>query len=118
LLSVVLERRWSSVESAGNSSSIKKLVCNAAPFFDKAFNGEFKERDGIMYLPEASNSAFPLFVDWLYCGKVPDGRANEYYLQLHKLQVFAEKRWEWPHDLLHGRHFTYRTWHLQIWDST
>jgi hypothetical protein len=69
----------------------KKLICETAPFFDKAFNGGFKEKEGTMELPEDGPSAFDLFVELLYSGIVPDGNSTEYFIQPHKLYVFAEK---------------------------
>lgn len=43
----------------------KKLLCLAASFFDKAFNGEFKEgKDNTMDMPEDHAGAFGLFVSW------------------------------------------------------
>lgn len=44
----------------------KKLICNKFDFFDKAFNGGFKEGSGIMELPEDDEDAISHLVSWLY----------------------------------------------------
>lgn len=47
----------------------KKLLCDKSKFFDKAFNGAFKESTtGVMDLPTDDPVAFNSFVNWLYRG--------------------------------------------------
>lgn len=44
----------------------KKLLCSRSEYFDKAFNGGFKESDGTMYLPEDDPEAFDALVVYIY----------------------------------------------------
>ncbi len=49
----------------------KKLLCYHSAFFDKAFEGKFKEgHEGMMYLPKDDPAAFEIFVNWLYRGSI------------------------------------------------
>jgi hypothetical protein len=70
----------------------KKLICDSADYFDKAFNGRFKEgREGIMHLPGDKPGAFSLFIDWLYRSTFPVGNSSQYLNNLYYLWVFATK---------------------------
>jgi len=69
----------------------KKVICDTADYFSKAFTGAFQEREGVMNLPEESPDAFGLFVDWLYKGIVPSVPSQKHLERLFKLYVFAEK---------------------------
>ncbi|TVY82764.1 hypothetical protein LSUE1_G003296 [Lachnellula suecica] len=69
----------------------KKVICDAADYFSKAFTGAFIEREGIMHLPEETSEAFGLFVDYLYRGTVPSVSSQAHLERLLKLFVFAEK---------------------------
>jgi len=69
----------------------KKLIC-CVDFFDKAFNGPFKEgQEGLMYLPEDSSGAISLFLDWLYRGVLPSRSSDEYLENLYNLYFCAAK---------------------------
>lgn len=48
----------------------KKILCSKSEYFAKAFEGEFRERDGVMRLPEDTPEAVSCFFDWIYTGKV------------------------------------------------
>ncbi|KAG4437857.1 hypothetical protein IFR05_006659 [Cadophora sp. M221] len=50
----------------------KKLLCNRSEYFDKAFNGGFKESDGTMYLPEDHLEAFDALVVYIYQNRLPN----------------------------------------------
>ncbi|KAH8770275.1 hypothetical protein BGZ57DRAFT_929289 [Hyaloscypha finlandica] len=70
----------------------KKLICGSADYFEKAFNGDFKEgREGIMYLPEDNSGVFSFFVDWLYRSTLPAGHTQPYLANLYHLWIFATK---------------------------
>jgi hypothetical protein len=69
----------------------KKLICDKTEFFLKAFTGAFRERDGVIHLPEEDSGSFALFVDWLYRFTVPHSNTREHFINLFKLYVFAEK---------------------------
>jgi hypothetical protein len=69
----------------------KKLLCDTADFFLKAFNGSFKESDGIMRLREEYPGAFSLFVDWLYRSRISHVNTVCHWINLFNLYIFAEK---------------------------
>ncbi len=69
----------------------KDLICGTAEFFNKAFNGHFMEKDGVMYLPDDNPEAFTLFVDWLYRHKIPSGNSESYIHTLYDLYIMANK---------------------------
>ncbi|KAI9849135.1 MAG: hypothetical protein M1837_005365 [Sclerophora amabilis] len=76
----------------------KSLLCHCSPFFEKAFQGNFKEAsEGFMELPDDDGAAFALFVQWLYQGSIegtPDGtKADQWkYAQRYfELYVLADK---------------------------
>jgi len=69
----------------------KKPICDTMSYLRKDFTGAFKEREGVIHLPEESPSAFALLIDWLYRSTVPAGTSVEYFIRLHKLHVLAEK---------------------------
>ncbi|KAG4437860.1 hypothetical protein IFR05_006662 [Cadophora sp. M221] len=71
----------------------KKLICDTADFFRKAFMGSFKENSGTMVLPDEKPEAFVMFVDWLYRSDSEVGRVTtrEQSYGLFKLYFFAEK---------------------------
>jgi hypothetical protein len=48
----------------------KALLCHRSPYFDRAFNGGFKEAvEQVLCLPEISIETFQLVVQYLYTGK-------------------------------------------------
>lgn len=76
----------------------KKLVCNRSTYFDKAFNGAFKEGvEGTIYLPDDDPDIVEAFIAWLYRGtllqapldsKAEVQEAVNHYIHLY---LFAEK---------------------------
>ncbi|KAL8657364.1 MAG: hypothetical protein Q9226_001990 [Calogaya cf. arnoldii] len=44
----------------------KRQLCEVSPFFEAAFNGRFREKDGTMYLMEDDVHAFEHFIQWVY----------------------------------------------------
>lgn len=48
----------------------KRQLCELSPFFQAAFNGQFREQAGSMDLVEDDVHAFEHFVRWLYQGNV------------------------------------------------
>jgi hypothetical protein len=47
-----------------------KILCAKSEYFEKAFNGEFRERNGVIELPEDIPKAIGCFLDWVYTGKI------------------------------------------------
>jgi hypothetical protein len=69
----------------------KKVICGI-DYFQKAFNGRFKEaEEGAIYLPEDSAEVIGLFIHWLYREKIPDGNSQKYLGSLYDLYIFGEK---------------------------
>ena len=79
----------------------KKLLCSRSEYFTKAFNGGFKESEGVMYLPEDNPAVFDALVVFLYQSRLPsfpsekfpgtvDG-SNDYSDFLGEVIFFAEK---------------------------
>jgi hypothetical protein len=73
----------------------KKLVCNSSTFFDRAFNGNFKEGDEQkMELKDAKKKTFDLVLQWMLTGHVvlPKGcdRSAEYHSPHHSLRKIIE----------------------------
>ncbi|TGO48339.1 hypothetical protein BCON_0243g00110 [Botryotinia convoluta] len=49
----------------------KSLLCNQIPYFDKMFNGGFKEAtDGLASFPEDFPEAFDILIQWIYSGRL------------------------------------------------
>ncbi|TGO22308.1 hypothetical protein BPAE_0173g00080 [Botrytis paeoniae] len=49
----------------------KSLLCNKIPYFDKMFNGGFKEAtDGLASFPEDFPEAFDILIQWIYSGRL------------------------------------------------
>lgn len=48
----------------------KGPICRSSAFFRAALNGDFKEAEGVVKLPEQCPSTFKYFVYWLYIGKL------------------------------------------------
>lgn len=69
----------------------KTLICKSADYFDKAYNGKFKEAGGEMHLEEEGPGMFSLFVDWIYRSSLPKGYTQEYLDNLVDLYLFGEK---------------------------
>jgi hypothetical protein len=44
----------------------KTFLCRKIDYFDKMFNGEFVEANGVANLPEDDPAAFDLLVEWMY----------------------------------------------------
>ena len=70
----------------------KSLLCQNSKFFDRAFNGKFKEAaEGIIRLPEDTVLAFQMMLQWIYTGNivVPTGwnpsETTATYLDFFKL---------------------------------
>jgi len=57
----------------------KALLCHCSPFFDRAFNGSFKEgKEQKMYLEDVTMDAFEVILQWVCLGTGPmDDRAGE-----------------------------------------
>ncbi|KAI4122341.1 MAG: hypothetical protein LQ347_006536, partial [Umbilicaria vellea] len=76
----------------------KKLVCSRSTYFDKAFNGAFKEgHEGAIYLPDDSPDTVEAFIAWLYRGTLQQGpldsntQAEKAVIHYVQLYLFAEK---------------------------
>jgi hypothetical protein len=72
----------------------KKLLCDTVDFFQKAFMGpgRFKEGGGgVMELPEDNARAFSLFVEWAYKSNLTPCRTRTHCESLFELYFFAEK---------------------------
>ncbi|KAE9381259.1 hypothetical protein N431DRAFT_3095 [Stipitochalara longipes BDJ] len=76
----------------------KKLICDRSDYFSKAFNGSFKEAEGVMYLPDENTTAFDSFVTYLYQDRIPQYTASAEVLagnferkKLYPLFILAEK---------------------------
>lgn len=53
----------------------KNLICSKALYFNKMFNGGFKEDiEQTATLPEDSPRVFTLLVEWIYSGRLPNFR--------------------------------------------
>jgi hypothetical protein len=49
----------------------KRLLCDASSFFDRAFNGNFKEgKEQKMELKETTKICFELAIQWMFSGKI------------------------------------------------
>ena len=44
----------------------KTYLCRRIPYFDKMFNGAFKEAQGVAELPEDDPSTFDVLMEWTY----------------------------------------------------
>lgn len=55
----------------------RNVLIKSSPFFHKALNGGFVERDGNVKLLDGDVVAFKIYVDWLYHGKVRAGPQND-----------------------------------------
>ncbi|KUJ22633.1 uncharacterized protein LY89DRAFT_728753 [Mollisia scopiformis] len=67
----------------------KQLICTI-PFFSKAFEGGFKESNGVMELVDEDEQVFSTFIVWLYSGKVSRANSQKDVDNLVKLYVFAD----------------------------
>lgn len=66
----------------------KRQLCELSPFFEAAFNGEFREQAGSMDLVEDDVHAFEHFVRWLYERKVDirlEGEMDLLWVRLREL---------------------------------
>ncbi|KAF2431767.1 hypothetical protein EJ08DRAFT_575494, partial [Tothia fuscella] len=48
----------------------RDLIASSSLFFHKALNGQFKEKDGVVTLPEQDAAKFEIYVNWLYFGEL------------------------------------------------
>ena len=70
----------------------KKLLCQSADYFDKAFNSTFKEGvDHVMYIPDDSPGAIGLFIHWLYKSNIAPGHSLSYVYDLYDLYILTNK---------------------------
>lgn len=75
----------------------KRQLCELSPFFQAAFNGEFREQAGSMDLVEDDVYAFEHFVRWLYERKVDIHLKGEMDLirfglrELYDVYILADK---------------------------
>jgi len=74
----------------------KKFICQYSPFFDAAFNGNFKEGTSQeLDLQDTDPVAFSIFVDWLYTQTITSNPSDidvpTELLMLVKLWVLADK---------------------------
>ncbi|KAE9376554.1 hypothetical protein N431DRAFT_288501, partial [Stipitochalara longipes BDJ] len=78
----------------------KDILCKDSPFFDRAFNGNFKEGETqTMILEDIEPSIFGLFLCWLYSGDIAQRKVgekeeetlNQTPVQLAKLWILAER---------------------------
>ncbi|CAG8970807.1 hypothetical protein HYALB_00001594 [Hymenoscyphus albidus] len=68
----------------------RQLICTI-PFFQKAFQGNFKEGTGEMDLPEDKSEVVFLLTDWLYRGVVQAINTQAHLDNFYGLYMFAEK---------------------------
>lgn len=114
----------------------KKLLCKKVEYFNKMFNGGFREaREAIAYMSEDDPAAFSLLVRWVYRDTIPDISREEkhgenkceyddildLYLLAHKLNL--EKVADVCMDLLIDDDRSYSDWpgdeHIQkVYDNT
>ncbi|KAL8727947.1 MAG: hypothetical protein Q9166_005712 [cf. Caloplaca sp. 2 TL-2023] len=64
----------------------KALLCRY-PFFQAAFEGDFRESEGLLRLPEQDPAIFRIFVHWLYTGQI-----HGYYYPLTANPSLSELR--------------------------
>ena len=73
----------------------KKILCNAALYFEAAFKGGFVEaKDQALLLPDESPVMFKLFELWVYTGNFlakDESEADISWLSLLDLYIFGEK---------------------------
>jgi hypothetical protein len=76
----------------------KKLICDRSDYFSKAFNGNFWEREGVIYFPEEDFATFESFITYLYQDRLPQffptQRADKHsfeHKKLYPLFFLAEK---------------------------
>ena len=72
------------------------MLCNVAPYFKAALDGEFKEaKDKVLLLPEENATMFKRFQLWVYTNKIlaegEDENAIEYQT-LADLYIFGDIR--------------------------
>ncbi|TGO64320.1 hypothetical protein BOTNAR_0089g00090 [Botryotinia narcissicola] len=68
----------------------KALIRSTCDFFDKAFNGRFKEGiENKMHLPEDNPEIFEIFVNWMYSGHLKRGLREP--MPIIEIWIFAQK---------------------------
>ncbi|KUJ07470.1 uncharacterized protein LY89DRAFT_556207, partial [Mollisia scopiformis] len=72
---------------------LKSVICHYSPFFNAAFNSQFKEGDTqSMVLNDADTNAFRLFVDWLYTQEIRyDDAETSSMMTLARLWILADR---------------------------
>ncbi|KAK0119335.1 hypothetical protein ONS95_008177 [Cadophora gregata] len=69
----------------------KKLICDKVDYFQKAFQGNFLESNGAMYLADETPGAFALFIDWLYKSNIVKHYTRTHFINLVNLYILSEK---------------------------
>ncbi|KAL9012593.1 MAG: hypothetical protein Q9173_002653 [Seirophora scorigena] len=75
----------------------KRQLCEASPFFEAAFTGNFREQAGSMELLGENDTVFENFIQWLYRRKMdvswPDDKksSTKIYQDLLNLYILADK---------------------------
>ncbi|TGO12207.1 hypothetical protein BTUL_0092g00070 [Botrytis tulipae] len=68
----------------------KTLIRSTCDFFERAFNGKFKEGiENKMYLPEDDPEIFDIFVNWMYSGHLKGGLREP--ILIIDIWIFAQK---------------------------
>ncbi|KAF7899311.1 uncharacterized protein EAF01_008524 [Botrytis porri] len=68
----------------------KTLIRSTCDFFDKAFNGRFKEGiENKMHLPKDDPEIFEIFVNWMYSGHLRGGLREP--MLIINIWIFAQK---------------------------
>ncbi|TGO82934.1 hypothetical protein BPOR_0730g00010 [Botrytis porri] len=68
----------------------KTLIRSTCDFFDKAFNGRFKEGiENKMHLPKDDPEIFEIFVNWMYSGHLRGGLRET--MLIINIWIFAQK---------------------------
>ena len=76
----------------------KKLLADSSDYFYKAFMGPFLEsHEAEMYLPEDSEAAYALYIEWLCRGALAPGINKEDTVKFYELYYLAEKLCDQQH---------------------
>lgn len=95
----------------------KKLICSVSDFFDKAFNGGFKEaRENSMNLDEDDPLTFAVFLEWLYTTECVFDMEHRDVTRATTIYSFADKircntfknfAMDYIQDILHWNHTSF-----------
>ncbi|KAG4424734.1 hypothetical protein IFR04_002082 [Cadophora malorum] len=68
----------------------KKLLCSRSAYFNKAFNGGFKETEGTIYLPEDDPTAFDALVVFIYQNSLPLFPSKQFPANIEGCDCYAD----------------------------